>query len=245
MTASPPDTPASAQAAAAGAPRRRWRDAAFGRTAGRLGQIAADLHGRGWTPATSSNFSFRVSRLHCAVTASGRDKARIGPGDLLIMDLDGAILDAPRGRRPSAETGLHTALYRRDPDIGAVLHTHAPRSVLASMLLDRNGEVVLEDYELLKAFPGIDSHAATLRLPVLPNDQDIDALAAAVDARLDAQGAAPCWAYLIAGHGVYAWGEDLDAAARHLEALDYLLGLELDHLHLTGRTRDRREETRA
>jgi len=33
----------------------------------------------------------------------------------------------------------------------------------------------------------------------------------------------PCPAYLIAGHGVYTWGEDVADAARHLEAIDFLL----------------------
>ena len=215
MTSASPGTPASPG----------WRDALFVAACTRLAALTADFHRRGWTPATSSNFSFRIDTEHCAVSASGGDKSSIRPDDLLVTHIDGRIIDAAPGSRPSAEAGLHQALYRRDPTIGAVLHTHAPRAVIAArVLLDR--PIRLRDYELLKAFDDIDSHDAELSVPVIGNDQDISRLARAADSALSqTQGA---WAYLIAGHGVYAWGRDLDAAARHLEALDYLLGVELE-----------------
>ena len=190
-----------------------------------LDRLLGDFARRGWTPATSSNFSFRVSSTHCAVTASGGDKSSAAPEDFVITDLDGTLIAGAEGRRPSAEAGLHQALYRRDPQIGAILHTHAPRAVLAARLLS-DRPILLANFELLKAFTGIDTHEATLPVPVLANDQDIKRLAANADAALDA--APSAWAYLIDGHGVYAWGADLPSAARHLEALDYLLGIELE-----------------
>ena len=73
----------------------------------------------------------------------------------------------------------------------------------------------LEGYELLKAFPGTSTHEAALDIPVLPNSQDMRTLAAWVDALLDRQ---PMWGYLIDGHGLYAWGQDMAEARRHLEA---------------------------
>jgi methylthioribulose-1-phosphate dehydratase len=212
----------------------RWRLDDLDAPAAALAPVAATLHGRGWTPATSSNFSVRLDADHCAVTVSGQDKARISRDTLMIVDLDGRAVAAAPGARPSAEAGLHTALYRRDPGIGAVLHTHAPNAVLATRVLAGDA-LVLEDYELLKAFEGVRTHATRLEIPVVANDQDIEALARQVDARLDA--CAPgCCAYLIAGHGAYAWGRDLGAALRHLEALDYLLGIELE-LHRLGARR--------
>jgi methylthioribulose-1-phosphate dehydratase len=50
-------------------------------------------------------------------------------------------------------------------------------------------------------------------------------LAALVDAYLDK--ADVCYGYIIAGHGVYAWGESVAEALRHIEALDYLFECEL------------------
>ena len=41
--------------------------------------------------------------------------------------------------------------------------------------------LVLTDYELLKAFPGVDTHECAVTVPVFANRQDIPALAAEVD----------------------------------------------------------------
>jgi methylthioribulose-1-phosphate dehydratase len=51
-------------------------------------------------------------------------------------------------------------------------------------------------------------------------------LIADVERWIDAGHALP--AYLIDGHGLYAWGLELAEARRHLDALEFLLGCELD-----------------
>lgn len=205
----------------------------FEQLAGELAAVARLFGERGWTPATSSNFSVRLGPDRCAVTISGRDKTRLTAGDLMQVDLAGHPLAAPADARPSAEAGLHLALYRRDPAIGAVLHTHAPHSVLTTRLHPATDRIRLAGYELLKAFAGVTTHDCAVEIPVIDNSQDIDALAREADRCLDAT-AGICWAYLIRDHGVYAWGADLTSALRHLEALDYLLGIELELARLGG-----------
>lgn len=182
-----------------------------------------ELADRGWTPATSSNFSERLDERHAAITVSGRDKGRLVRDDIMVVDLDGRPVATDR--RSSAETLLHTQLYARYPDIGCVLHTHSQTQTVASRLFAGAGHVRLEGYELLKAFRGNETHDTALDLPVLPNSQDMPTLAAQVDALLDAQ---PMWGYLIDGHGLYAWGRDMAEARRHLEAFEFLLGCELE-----------------
>jgi methylthioribulose-1-phosphate dehydratase len=182
-----------------------------------------ELADRGWTPATSSNFSERLDERHAAITVSGRDKGRLVRDDIMVVDLDGRPVATDR--RSSAETLLHTQLYARYPDIGCVLHTHSQTQTVASRLFAGAGHVRLEGYELLKAFRGNETHETALDLPVLPNSQDMPTLAAQVDALLDAQ---PMWGYLIDGHGLYAWGRDMAEARRHLEAFEFLLGCELE-----------------
>ena len=216
-------------------PRFDRRTAPFADRADALCALTARYAERGWVPATSSNFSFRLDAAHCAVTSSGGDKGRLQPGELLIVDLQGRIVSGQHGSRRSAETALHLARYRRGLDVGAVLHTHAPRAVLATRLLagPETPWVELEGYELLKALPGIGTHRSTVRIPVVANDQDVDALAACAERALEETEAAAhpvkaAPAYLIEGHGIYAWGATLDDAARHLEAIDYLLGIELE-----------------
>lgn len=182
-----------------------------------------ELSQLGWTPATSSNFSHRLDDAHAAITVSGRDKGRLVEGDIMVVDFDGKAVGSDH--RPSAETLLHTQLYRRYPDIGCVLHTHSPVQTIASRLFAGAGHLRLEGYELLKAFHGNSTHEMAIDVPVFANTQDMPTLAAQVDALLDRQ---PLWGYLIDGHGLYAWGRDMAEARRHLEAFEFLFHCELE-----------------
>jgi methylthioribulose-1-phosphate dehydratase len=182
-----------------------------------------ELAALGWTPATSSNFSLRMDERHVAITISGRDKGRLDESDVMVVDLDGMPVGSDH--RPSAETLLHTNLYKRFPDIGCVLHTHSVTQTIASRLYGPVGHVRFEDYELIKAFRGNDTHETEFDLPVLPNSQHMPTLAAQADVLMDG---GPVWGYLIDGHGLYAWGNDMAEARRHLEAFEFLLTCELE-----------------
>jgi len=182
-----------------------------------------ELAALGWTPATSSNFSMRLDDRHAAITVSGRDKGRLGEDDIMVVDFDGKPVATDH--RPSAETLLHTQLYRRHPEIGCVLHTHSLNQTIASRLYGPIGNVRFEDYELIKAFRGQDTHETEFDLPVLPNSQHMPTLAAQVDVLLDA---GSLWGYLIDGHGLYAWGKDMAEARRHLDAFEFLISCELE-----------------
>lgn len=191
--------------------------------AGEIVRATRELAAAGLTPATSSNFSRRLDDRHAAITTSGRDKGRLSPDDVMVVDFDGNAVGSDH--RPSAETLLHVQLYRRFPEIGCVLHTHSVAQTVASRLFAGAGHVRLEGYELLKAFEGNRTHDMAVDVPVLANSQDMHTLAAQVDALLDRQ----ClWGYLIDGHGLYAWGADMAQARRHLDAFEFLLSCELE-----------------
>lgn len=175
---------------------------------------------RGWVPATSGNFSARVDAEHIAITVSSIYKGCLQTKDIMLIDNQGNALD---DQQPSAETLLHTALYAADRKIGAVLHSHSMNATLLSKLA--GNEVVLQDYELLKALRGVKSHSSRITIPVFPNDQDIPRLCDKVNAYHQQDQA--LYAYLIAGHGCYTWGESVNEALRHLDALDYLFACEL------------------
>jgi len=182
-----------------------------------------ELAALGWTPATSSNFSVRLDDQHAAITVSGRDKGKLTEADIMVVDFNGSPVATEQ--MPSAETVLHTQLYARLPDIGCVLHTHSLAQTLASRLYAGAGHIRFEEYELLKAFRGQDTHETIMDVPVLANNQCISTLAAQVDVLLDK---GPVWGYLIDGHGMYAWGRDMAEARRHLEAFEFLLNCELE-----------------
>lgn len=180
------------------------------------------LYGRGWSPATSSNYSVRLSADQALLTVSGKHKGQLGLDDVLATDLDGNSLEP--GKKPSAETLLHTQLYRWQPGIGAVLHTHSVGATVLSRLA-LSDSLVFADYELQKAFAGITSHECQVEVPIFDNDQDIARLAARIQPWLDAH--PDCVGYLIRGHGLYTWGAQMSDALRQIEAFEFLFECEL------------------
>ncbi len=178
------------------------------------------IDAKGWVPATSGNFSARLGDRNIAITVSGRHKGHLTRDDIMLIDADGRSLD---GKKPSAETLLHTSLYKRYPGVQAVLHPHSVNATLAARLFKH--EIVLEDYELLKALVGIDTHATRVTIPIFPNDQNIPRLASVVEDYLDQHG--DIHAYVIAGHGFYTWGASVVDTLRHLEALEFLFDCEI------------------
>lgn len=205
---------------------RPYSTAAYREAAGILAATGQRLYQRGWSPATSSNYSLRLNASHVAITRSGRDKGLLQETDIMVVDLDGQ----PVGDgKPSAETLLHTGLYRRDAAIGAVLHTHSHAATVLTMHWPTDA-VTLRGYELLKALDGIQSHDTRITIPVFENTQDIPALAADVDQRLDAGDLRH--AYLIRGHGLYTWAKNMATCYRQIEALETLLAVELDRRRL-------------
>lgn len=195
-------------------------------------QLAATvrwLAAQGWAPATSGNFSLRLAPDLCAITTSGRDKERLEPAHVMAVRLDGQ--PASPGK-PSAETLLHLRLYRRFAAAGAVLHTHSVASMALSRAIGAGGHLDLAGWEIIKAFPGISSHESPFPVPILANSQDMPALADHVDEALDETPSAR--AYLIAGHGTYTWGPDLETARLQVQALETLFAAEIQLRLLRG-----------
>jgi methylthioribulose-1-phosphate dehydratase len=195
-----------------------------------IARTGRELAARGWTPATSGNFSMRIDEDTIAVTVSGRDKGALSPEDVMAVGLDGQPV--AHGGHPSAETDLHLQIYRRRPETGAILHTHSANQTVASRLFAKDGLIALQGWELQKALTGYTSHETRLDVPVFPNSQDMADIEQSVAAWLDTS--RPLYAYLIEGHGLYTWGRDMPQARRHLEALEFLLACELDLKRLGG-----------
>ena len=196
----------------------------FQARAAELRDVGRFFHTRNWAPATSGNYSARVDQEHVAVTVSGAHKGELSDEEIMVVNPAGErVASFHLGQRSSAETLLHTSVYQADENVGSVLHSHSVNSTVISRHAGES--LVLEGYELLKAFPGIDTHATRLVVPVFDNQQDIPKLAAHVDAyRAQAE---VFVGYLIRGHGLYSWGKNVAEARRCIEAFEFLFECEL------------------
>ncbi len=198
----------------------------FQQQAQALVEAGKQLYQMGMVPATSGNFSARLDDGTIAITVSGQHKGRMTTDDIMLIDASGSPLDA---RKPSAETLLHVQIYQHLPGVNVILHPHSVNATILSRV--QKDYLKLQNYELLKAFPGVDSHHYNLIVPVFANDQNIVRLAAKVEAYM--QSADVVHGYLIAGHGFYTWGNSMTDAMRHVEALEFLFDCELRLRRLT------------
>ena len=190
--------------------------------------VGGRLDARGLAPATAGNYSIRLADGTMAITVSGAHKGRLSDEQVMRASLAGEPLD---GKKPSAETLLHSLVYDVDPAAGAVLHTHSIAGTVLSRALAQADAIVLEGFEVLKIFPGIETHDVAVAMPLVDNTQDMPALAAQLRPILAAQ--SPILpAFYIRGHGLYAWGPTMDFAEFVVEACEFLLACALEELKL-------------
>lgn len=191
-----------------------------------LADVIRWFHTKGWAPATSANYSFRnpaPEESTYTISRSGVDKGAFEVDDFLVVDQRGQPLEAYRQWKPSAETLLHAMLYQQ-PGVNAVLHTHSVVNTVVSRWFLREKGISISGFELLKGLEGITTHDTAVFLPIFENMQDMAALCLSIENRLGDNFAAP--GFLLAGHGLYAWGNSIAAAKRHVEAFEFLMECE-------------------
>jgi L-fuculose-phosphate aldolase len=85
---------------------------------------AKDMLRRGLVEGTAGNISARRSDGTIVITPSSVDYCDMQLDDLVLIDPEGAVLQAADGRSPSSEMQLHLACYQAFDDIGSVIHSH-------------------------------------------------------------------------------------------------------------------------
>lgn len=65
----------------------------------------------------------RASGLWC-IKPSGVDYQRLTPADMVVLDLEGRVVEG--SLQPSSDTKTHLHLYRWFPELGGITHTHSP-----------------------------------------------------------------------------------------------------------------------
>lgn len=75
-------------------------------------------------PLTMGNFSVRDQETgYVCITPSGMEYSALTPEDVVVVDLQGNIIDGTR--KPSTETQLHCRTYARRADVFGICHTHS------------------------------------------------------------------------------------------------------------------------
>jgi L-fuculose-phosphate aldolase len=86
-------------------------------------ETAKKMLADGLVEGTSGNISGRLEGGLVCVTPSSVQYDTMTLEDLVVVDLDGAVVEGERS--PTTEKDLHLSTLRRYPELGAVIHTHA------------------------------------------------------------------------------------------------------------------------
>ncbi len=167
-------------------------------------RAAREMSRRGLTPGTSGNVSARVPG-GMLVTPSAVPYSEMEDGDLVLVDLDGRVLQG--GRKPTTEWPLHAAVYRARSDAHAVVHAHATFcTTLATLRRD------LPPFHYMVAVAGGDTIRCAPYAPFGSSELAAHALAAL-------EGRQAC---LLANHGVVTLGASPDGALALLAEVEHL-----------------------
>ncbi|MGW4124694.1 S-methyl-5-thioribose-1-phosphate isomerase [Nocardia sp. NPDC004711] len=187
-----------------------------------IAEIARGLYASGWMPGTAGNISVRQGDT-ALVTASGLSKGELTASDMVtVAVVDSEPVDAS-GRKPSAETTIHTAVYRtRGAD--AVVHVHPPHATAVSITTAGSGVTTARfaGYELIKGLGS--ARPDVIDIPVFPNHADVPQIGADIEKYLTEHPEAPPVLF-IAGHGITAWGSSLAQARDRAECLEAMCQL--------------------
>lgn len=166
--------------------------------------VCRRLYERGLVAGPDGNVSVRQADGSIVVTPSGLSKVDVTPDDLVVVTLDGRVLEGRHA--PSSELRMHLRLYQRRPDIRAVVHAHPPAATAFAVVGESFVAPVLPEVILQLG-----------KVPLLPYaTPGSDALADAFEPFV-----ANHDGFLMANHGATTIGPTLATAHRRMESLEH------------------------
>ena len=152
-----------------------------------------------------------------AIKPSGVAYSALRPDDVPVVDLaSGAVVSGKQ--RPSSDTPTHLALYRAFTEVGGVVHTHSPFATAWAQALR---ELPCLGTTHADHFHGPVPVTRQLTAAEIQGDYEERTGAVIVEAFAD-RGLDPLElpAALVASHGPFAWGADVEAAVENAVALE-------------------------
>ena len=167
--------------------------------------VSRRLHANGWVANHDGNASVRLTGDRLLITCTAVSKRDVDDGALLVVDLNGKVLEGRR--RPFSELDLHLAVYRARPEVDAVLHAHPPHATAWGLCGLELGPVAMPEVVV-----SLGSRIPTLPR-ALPKEPEAVKQVEAHALRHDA--------LLLSGNGVLTFGVDLGQALLRLELVEH------------------------
>jgi L-fuculose-phosphate aldolase len=165
--------------------------------------VGHKLYAKGFVAANDGNISYRVSENAVLCTPTLVSKGALKPDDICLVDMTGKQLSGKKKR--TSEVMLHLEIYKSNPKVKAVVHSHPPYATAFSVAGEQIPTCILPEVEVFLGpiptavyeTPGAKSFAETI-LPFVETAKIV----------------------VLKNHGTVSWGETLQQAYWWTEILD-------------------------
>ncbi len=166
-------------------------------------EIGHKVYEKGFVAANDGNISYRISENHVLCTPTLVSKGALKPDDICLVDMTGKQLSGKKKR--TSEVMLHLEIYKANPKVRAVVHSHPPHATAFSVAGEEIPTCILPEVEVFLGpiptavyeTPGAQAFAQTI-LPFVNSAKIV----------------------VLKNHGVVSWGETLQQAYWWTEILD-------------------------
>ena len=177
-------------------------------------QTSKRLHEMGWVANHDGNVSVRLRGDRLLITATAMSKRDIDDASLLVVDMQGRVLEGRK--KPFSELELHIACYRARPEVNCVLHSHAPFATAFGLVGRELAPIAIPEIVV-----SLGDRIPTL-MRRMPKDPEGPEFVAQYAALYDAM--------LLSGNGVLTLGDDLTQALLRMELVEHYAKI----LHAAG-----------
>jgi len=167
--------------------------------------VSRRLHDNGWVANHDGNVSVRLNGNRLLITPTAYSKRDVDDASLIIVDLNGKLLEGRK--KPFSELELHLAIYRARPEVDAVLHAHPPYATAAGLAGVELSPIAMPEIVV----------SLGARIPTLPRVMPKEK--AGVEAVEKA--AREVDAMVLQGNGVFTCGPDLSLALLRMELVEH------------------------
>lgn len=167
--------------------------------------VSHRMHQNGWVANHDGNVSVRLKGDRFLITCTGISKRDVDDAALLVVDMDGKVLEGRR--KPFSELELHLAAYRARPEVNAVLHAHPPYATAFGLAGKELCPIAMPEVMV----------SLGDRIPTLPRALPKDP--AALERLFSA--AKEYDALVLSGNGTLTLGDDLTQALLRMELVEH------------------------
>jgi L-fuculose-phosphate aldolase len=162
-----------------------------------------EMVGSNLTVGSWGNISLRCGDGNIVITPSGTNYEKSRPEDMVITDINGKVIDGKMA--PSSERLMHYAIYKKRPDVMAIVHTHSIYSSVLSVTDERIPPITEDTAMLLGNGVNVSEYSLT----------GTQELADKVVRGLDTNNAT-----IMKNHGAVAVGSNMDRAVTAAQVLE-------------------------